>query len=89
MRSSQIPRDQVASQSLEEGYKIFLEDTHEAGLLVKKLREKNGWSLKALGERLEIDSDHLRAIETGEQPISESLAKRFSEIFHTHLHEFL
>ncbi len=89
MRSRHIPRDVEEPKILDEELDVFLDNVEEAGHVLRTLRETRGWSLSDLGKRVGLGVDDISAMENGSQPIPQQFAKRFSEIFHTHIHNFL
>jgi len=89
MRSRRVPLVKEEPKALVEELDLFLDDVEEAGHVLRTLREERGWSIRDLAKKVGIDADQLSAMESGHKPISERLAKHFSEIFHTHMREFL
>jgi HTH-type transcriptional regulator, competence development regulator len=51
------------------------------GLIIKKLREKNNWSLRELEKRVGINYSVLSRIESGKRPVNDEELKRFADIF--------
>lgn len=88
MRSRQVPLDLDESKNINEELNDFFVDAKEAGLLLRELREKRGWTLNELCQKTGLGEDQLLGMENGFLPISENIAKRFSEIFHIPKHHF-
>ena len=89
MRSRHVPLVKEEPKVLDEELDLFLDDVEEAGHVLRTLREARGWSLSDLANQVDLDAALISAMESGSKPISERLAKHFSEIFHTHMREFL
>ena len=89
MRSRHVPLVLDEPKALNEEFENFFEGVHTVGEILRHFREEKGWSLVELGEIMELDPSQIGLMERGENLISERLAKRFAEIFHTSPYYFL
>lgn len=55
--------------------------TNKLGQRIKELREKNNWSLRELGTRININYSVLSRIESGKRPVTDTELLKFSELF--------
>ncbi len=89
MRSRRVPLVKEEPKVLHEEFGLFLDGVEEAGGALRSLRKEHGWSLSDLADEVGVDKKQLAEIEKGGQPIPYRLARRFSEIFHQPLRNFL
>jgi ribosome-binding protein aMBF1 (putative translation factor) len=82
-RTRHIPLNVAESQAFNEQYQDFIEETHEAGSLLRALRESRGWSQRDLSDRVGLDDQYIALLEEGERPITTSFAKMFADVFDT------
>jgi len=88
MRSQHVPLTEETSKEVQQELDDFLSDV-QAGNILKILRKKNGWTEAELGEKANLDEEHILLIERGEQTMSVGTAKTFGKLFNVDHHLFL
>ena len=89
LRTRHVPLDESEPKAVKEEVQEFIEETKEAGELLKYYRETEGLSASELGGEVGVAAELIHQMEKGEQPITFDEAKKFGELFSVDYHVFL
>ncbi len=89
LRSRHVPLLPPREKVLQEEINEFSADVEEGGAVLRKFRERDGWSVSQLAEKVGFDPHTIETMEKGEYPIPLPTAKHFGDIFETDYRNFL